>query len=92
MEKVMITTRPVRANDAAECGRIIYSAFAAIAEEHNFPPDFPSVDVSTGVAAMLIAHPGFHGVVAAADRWAASQPSNSPRCAAVAKTTWKARP
>jgi predicted N-acetyltransferase YhbS len=64
MEKAMIAIRPVLANDAAECGRIIYAAFAAIAEQHNFPPDFPSVDVATGVASMLIAHPGFHGVVA----------------------------
>jgi predicted N-acetyltransferase YhbS len=67
MEKAMIAIRPVLANDAAECGRIIYAAFAGIAERHNFPPDFPSVDVATGVAAMLIAHLGFHGVVAEED-------------------------
>jgi predicted N-acetyltransferase YhbS len=63
----MTSIRPVLANDAAECGRIIYAAFAAIAKQHNFPPDFPSVDVATGVASMLIAHPGFHGVVAEED-------------------------
>jgi predicted N-acetyltransferase YhbS len=49
--------------DAAECGRILYEAFAAIAGEHNFLPDFPSVKVATGVASMLIEHPGFYGVV-----------------------------
>jgi predicted N-acetyltransferase YhbS len=54
---------PVEA-DAAECGRILYAAFAGIANQHNFPPDFPSVAVATDVASMLIAHPGFHGLVA----------------------------
>src|SRR5215471_8638068 len=67
MERAMIAVRPVLANDAAECGRIIYAAFAEIAKQHNFPPDFPSVDVATGAASMLIAHPGFHGVVAEED-------------------------
>ena len=44
--------------------RIIYDAFAAIAQEHNFLPDFPSVEAATGVASMLIEHPGFYGVMA----------------------------
>ena len=59
-----LTIRPVRAEDAAACGRIIYAAFAAIAEAHNFPRDFPSPEVATGLAEMLIAGPGFYGVVA----------------------------
>ena len=63
----MIQIRSVLANDAAECGRIIYTGFAAIAQQHNFLPDFPSVDVATGLASMLIGHPGFHGVVAEED-------------------------
>jgi predicted N-acetyltransferase YhbS len=63
----MTAIRPVTANDAKQCGRIMYAAFAAIAEQHNFPPDFPSVDVATEVASMLIADPGFHGVVAEQD-------------------------
>ena len=61
----MTEIRQVTKADAPECGRIIYEAFAAIAGRHNFPPDFPSVDVATGVASMLIEHPGFHGVWAA---------------------------
>ena len=63
----MTEIRQVTKADAPECGRIIYEAFAAIAGRHNFPPDFPSVDVATGVASMLIEHPGFHGVVAEED-------------------------
>lgn len=57
-------TRPAAAGDAAACGRIMYAAFAAIAGEHNFPPDFPSAEIAGGLAAMLIANPGFYGVVA----------------------------
>ena len=53
--------------DGAECGRIVYAAFAAIANQHHFPPDFPSVAVATDAASMLIAHPGVHGLVAEED-------------------------
>lgn len=59
-----ISLREAQAADASECGRIIYAAFAAIAVQHNFAPDFPSAEVATGVASMLIAHPGFYGIVA----------------------------
>lgn len=62
-----VTIRPATAEDAAECGRIIHAAFAAIADQHNFPHDFPSAEVATGVASMLIGHPGFYGVVAQQD-------------------------
>ena len=60
----MTEIREVTETDAPECGRIIYEAFASIAAEHNFLPDFPSVEVATGLASMLIAHPGVYGVVA----------------------------
>jgi GNAT superfamily N-acetyltransferase len=59
-----LTLRPAAAEDAAECGRIMHDAFAAIADRHNFPHDFPSAEVAEGLAAMLIGHPGFYGVVA----------------------------
>ncbi len=50
--------------DAQSCGRILYDAFASLAEKHNFPKDFPSPEVAAGLAAMLIGDPGFYGVVA----------------------------
>lgn len=50
--------------DAAPCGRILYEAFRSIAEQHNFQPDFPDVGAATGLATMLLSHPGFHSVVA----------------------------
>src|ERR1700737_1508619 len=61
------TIREPTAADAAECGRILYAAFAGIANQHNFSPDFPSVAVATDAASMLIAHPGVHGLVAEED-------------------------
>jgi predicted N-acetyltransferase YhbS len=56
-----------QASDAGACGDIIYRAFKAIAEAHNFPPDFPSGEMAAGVAASLIGHPGFYDLVAEAD-------------------------
>jgi predicted N-acetyltransferase YhbS len=53
--------------DAAECGRISFEAFKSIAERHNFPPDFPSPDVASGLMALLIAHPHFYSIVAELD-------------------------
>jgi hypothetical protein len=50
--------------DAADCGRILFEAFKAIADQHHFPPDFPNVEVATGFITMLPGHPGFHSVVA----------------------------
>jgi GNAT superfamily N-acetyltransferase len=58
------TIRPAAVADGAACGRIIHDAFAAIADQHNFPHDFPSIEAATGLAERLIVHPGFYGVVA----------------------------
>ena len=52
------------AADAERCGEICYHAFKAVAEQHNFPPDFPAPEVATGLLAFLLAHPGFYSVVA----------------------------
>lgn len=62
-----VTLRPGRPADSTTCGRICYEAFEAIARQHNFPPDFPSMDVATELITMLLSHPGFFGVVAEAD-------------------------
>jgi len=58
--------RSGRPMDAKVCGRICYEAFGAIAREHNFPPDFPSVEVAIDLITMLLSHPGFFSVVAEA--------------------------
>jgi predicted N-acetyltransferase YhbS len=59
-----IAVRKARPGDAPVCGRICYQAFAKISSDHAFPPDFPSVEVATGVLSMMFAHPGFYCVVA----------------------------
>ncbi|HEY6649336.1 MAG TPA: GNAT family N-acetyltransferase [Mycobacterium sp.] len=62
-----IRIREATPDDANECGRICHDAFAAIAEYHRFPPDFPTVDIAIDAVSGLIAHPGFFGVVAEDD-------------------------
>lgn len=62
-----IVLRPGTAVDAAACGTICYEAFKAIGNAHNFPPDFPSPEVASGIMSMLLGHPGFYSVVAESD-------------------------
>lgn len=50
--------------DAEPCGRVIYEAFAHIADRHGFPPDFPSANAAAELAQALIANPSTFGVVA----------------------------
>jgi GNAT superfamily N-acetyltransferase len=52
--------------DAEACGAICYRAFRAIAEQHNFPPDFPSAEIATSVVGPLLSRPDVHSVVAEA--------------------------
>jgi predicted N-acetyltransferase YhbS len=67
-EKIMkVTLRPGTIGDARECGRILFAAFKAIGDQHNFAPDFPTVDIATGLSTMLLSHPRFYSVVAEAD-------------------------
>jgi predicted N-acetyltransferase YhbS len=53
--------------DAPACGLILFQAFKAVADQHNFPWDFPSVEIATGVTAGLLSHPDFYSVVAEID-------------------------
>jgi predicted N-acetyltransferase YhbS len=62
-----LTLRPIEPADVPEAGRICHDAFKAIAEQHNFPPDFPGRDSAIGMLSHLSAHPGFYGVVADLD-------------------------
>jgi predicted N-acetyltransferase YhbS len=62
-----ITIRRATAADGPDCGRICYGAFAAVANRHGFPADFPSAEAATHFASQLIAHPGFFGIVAEHD-------------------------
>jgi predicted N-acetyltransferase YhbS len=62
-----IVLRPGTAADAAACGKICYEAFKALGTAHNFPPDFPSPEVASGLLSMLLAHPDFYSVVAVSE-------------------------
>jgi len=59
-----IHVRRARTEDANECGRICYEAFRTIAEEHNFPPDFPVPDIAIGILRGMFSHPGLYCIVA----------------------------
>jgi GNAT superfamily N-acetyltransferase len=62
-----ITLRRGAPEDAKQCGRSCYSAFKAIAEQHNFPPDFPSPEIAITMLSNFLAHPKIYGVVAELD-------------------------
>ena len=62
-----IVLRPGTPADAAACGPICFEAFKAIDDEHNFPWDFPSAEVATGLLRMMLSNPGFYSVVAEQD-------------------------
>jgi predicted N-acetyltransferase YhbS len=68
MEREMnLRIRPAASADVGDCGRIIYEAFHGIAEEHRFPPDFPTLEHATQLASMFIGHPSVFGIIAEAD-------------------------
>ncbi|MBI1813496.1 MAG: GNAT family N-acetyltransferase [Deltaproteobacteria bacterium] len=62
-----ITLREARPEDVEVCGRICYEAFGKINAEHNFPPDFPTPEIASGMLAMMIAHPEIYVVTAERD-------------------------
>jgi predicted N-acetyltransferase YhbS len=62
-----VALRQATVADVPELGRICYQAFGAIADQHNFPHDFPNVEVAAGLISFLAGHPGFYGVVAERD-------------------------
>ena len=53
--------------DAERSGSIVYEAFKTIAEQHNFPPDFPSPEVAAGLMASLLSRGDVYSVVAEVD-------------------------
>ncbi len=59
-----ITIRAAVDADWEEAGRICYEAFAALADEHGFPRDFPTVAAAAEPIRWLINHPRIYGVVA----------------------------
>jgi GNAT superfamily N-acetyltransferase len=62
-----LTLRAGRAEDAGSCGSICYEAFKAIADQHNFPPDFPSPEVASALITSLLGRGDIYRVVAEVD-------------------------
>ncbi len=61
---MMLSIREAVDADWQEAGRICYEAFAAVADEHGFPHDFPTVAAAAEPIRWMINHPRFYGVVA----------------------------
>jgi len=59
-----ITFRSGKSEDAQTCGAICYQAFNAIANQHNFPPDFPDRETAVGLLSQLLARDDIYSVVA----------------------------
>jgi predicted N-acetyltransferase YhbS len=53
--------------DAEQSGRVSHDAFAAIADQHGFPQDFPSVEAATAACTPTLGNPRSFGVVAEHD-------------------------
>ena len=62
-----VKLRPGLPSDIEPCARILFNAFGAIAAQHNFPSDIPSIEVGTELMTMLLTHPHFFSVVAELD-------------------------
>jgi hypothetical protein len=62
-----VNLRPAKPDDVEACGQINYEAFGKISKQHNFPPDWPTVEIATEFLRGLVSHPGFYGVVAEVD-------------------------
>ncbi len=59
-----IRIREARYEDWRAAGRICYTAFATLADEHRFEHDFPTVEAASDPIRWMIQHPAFYGVVA----------------------------
>ena len=48
------TFRPGILEDAQACGAVFYDAFKLIAEQHNFPVDFPQTESAVSLLMILL--------------------------------------
>jgi predicted N-acetyltransferase YhbS len=59
--------RPANKDDAHTCGLVCFNAFKAIADQHNFPPDFPVPEITIGMISFLLSDTNTYSVVAEVD-------------------------
>jgi len=62
-----INLRAGKPDDAATCGTICYEAFNRIADQHNFPHDFPNSEAAIGLLTELLSRGDIYSVVAELD-------------------------
>lgn len=67
MSDLVPLVRPATLADAEDSGRICFEAMTKVADQHGFPPDFPSADVAIMGVVGMINHPKFHCLVAEVD-------------------------
>jgi GNAT superfamily N-acetyltransferase len=61
------TFRSGRPEDAQACGAIFHEAFKCIAEQHNFPVDFPELETAVGLLTMILSRDDVYSVIAEKD-------------------------
>jgi len=59
-----LTLRPGTSADTERCGTICYEAFKAIADRHQFPPDFSSPQAAVASTERRFSHASYYAVVA----------------------------
>jgi GNAT superfamily N-acetyltransferase len=62
-----LTLRAGRSEDAETCGSICYEAFKTLNDQHNFPHEFPSLEVAEGLITSLLSRGDIYSVVAEVD-------------------------
>lgn len=62
-----VTLRRATPADLDDTSRICFEAFCDISGRHNFPPDFPAIDVARGLMQMILPAPFVWGIVAEHD-------------------------
>lgn len=60
--------RPGIPEDAPACGAVFYDAFKLIAEQHNFPVDFPQSESAVALLTMLLSRDDVYSMVAEMER------------------------
>jgi ribosomal protein S18 acetylase RimI-like enzyme len=67
MHAMDIQLRPIRESDHARAAQIVFDAFGGIARQHNFPLDFPHIDMASGLMKAFSSHPNVFAVAAEGD-------------------------
>jgi len=64
MAQANIQIRRATREDTDVLGDICYRAFCTVADQHNFPHEFPAPDAALGVVRSMISDSGHYGIVA----------------------------